>query len=765
MKNFGNKEEYVILSQIEKSKNYDFKSSIIIKLYKFGTKVLYIIFFFSLINLFTLKIKKKEEYALFDNKLKYLSKEMVYKYNLYINICINNTLIDKKKYPLVKKPKITVIIPIYNGGKYLHYSLRSIQNQKMKDIDILIIDDYSTDNSLEIIENYMKEDERIRLIKNIENRKILYSKSLAALNSKGKYIIQLDQDDIFIKDDVFDILYNEAEKEDLDLVQIRDICKHNLIFKNLTRINPIERHLIFPKKTHNKKQPELKNEMYIDGNYYLLWGLLIKSDIYKQAIYHLWPIIINYKITFHEDYCITFMLIILSKKYKYLNIFALIHLYHPNSTSNNHLNNDNYYLSVLFTGNILFDYYLNNNPKDIKIFIHYYDCFKNVFNKGKNLFPKIYNLLMNKAYINQYLSYRQKRFFKKNLKESCLKYKGNFESFYNYLLTSLNNDNHNIKKVSNPQVSIIIFCIEYKHLEKTIYSIQKQSFISYEIILIYDNNEKNDIDLIQKFAKENPNINLIINKDQKGIVYTISLGVLSAKGRYILILEPSNTLAQQNTLDKLYKIISDGNIDILEFNLLINNQETINNYNLILYKCRHFKSEINLDIIKYNERYINLDQQKDLLINKLIKADLFKNRIKEYNLNETKRKVYNYYDNIFLYSLQRGTNNFNRTNIFGVIKNIKNSNSLKLNNIIEDKKQKIKDSIFYINFIFENSYNSFEEKKFVLNEFYNVMNIIFNKFNINNTESFILYEKFMKCHYITESDKNYLRFYYNSLIN
>ena len=768
MKNLGNKEEYVILSQIEKSKNYDFKSSIKIKIYKFGTKILYIIFFFSLINiLFTLKIKKKEEYALFDNKLKYLSKEMVYKYNLYINNCINNTLIDKKKYPLVENPKITVIMPIYNGGKYLHYSLRSIQNQKMKDIDIIIIDDCSTDNSSEIIENYMKEDERIRLIKNIENRKILYSKSLAALNSKGKYIIQLDQDDIFIRDDVFDILYNEAEKEDLDLVQIRDICKHNLIFKNLTAVNPLERHLIFPKKTHIKKQPKLKNEMYIDGNYYLLWGLLIKSDIYKQAVYHLWPIIINYKITFHEDYCITFMIIILTQKYKYLNNFALIHLYHPNSTSNDHLNNNNYYLSVLFCGNILFDYYLNNNPKDIKIFIHYYDCFKNVFKKGKKLFPKLYNLLMNKALINQYLSFRQKRFFKKNTGESSLKYKGNFESFYNYLLTSFNNDKNNIKKVSNPQISIIIFCIEYKHLEKTIYSIQKQSFTSYEIILIYDNYEKNDLDLIQKFVKENPNINLIINKDQKGIVYTIALGVLSAKGKYILILEPSNTFAQQNTLDKLYNIISDGNIDILEFNLLINNQEIINNYNLILYKCRHFKSEINLDIIKYNEKYINLDQQKDLLINKLIKADLFKNRIKELNLNETKRKVYNYYDNIFLYSLQRGNINFNQTNIFGVIKNIKNTNSLKLNNIIEDKNQKIKDSIFYINFIFENSYNSFEEKKFVLNEFYNVMNIIFNKFNINNkeSESFILYEKFMKCHYITQSDKHYLRFYYNSLIN
>ena len=75
-------------------------------------------------------------------------------------------MIDKTSYPLVKNPKITVIMPIYNGGKYLYYSLRSIQNQDMKDIEIILIDDCSTDDTLSIIQKYMEEDKRIRLIKN-----------------------------------------------------------------------------------------------------------------------------------------------------------------------------------------------------------------------------------------------------------------------------------------------------------------------------------------------------------------------------------------------------------------------------------------------------------------------------------------------------------------------------------------------------------------------------------------------------------------------
>ena len=187
--------------------------------------------------------------------------------------------------------------------------------------------------------------------------------------------------------------------------------------------------------------------------------------------------------------------------------------------------------------------------------------------------------------------------------------------------------------------------------------------------MIYDNSEQNDIDLIQEFEKKYANLHLNNNKKEKGLINSISSGVLSSKGKYILILEPSNTLVKQNTLNELYNIINDGSIDILEFNLLIDTQNIINKNSLNLYKCHHFKSDFNLEIIKYNKNYINIDQQKELLINKLIKSELFKNIIKKYKLNEIQRKVYNYYDNIFLFALNKSNNNFNRTNIFGVIIN------------------------------------------------------------------------------------------------
>ena len=389
-----NEKKYEKLFLIKQSNTYNFKSSNKKRIHKIKRSKFLLIFLlflllisllwgvyvmrFSNINIIKFLYREVspnislpiETYSVVENGINktYLTKEMVDKFNLFINKCINDTFIDMKKYPLVENPKISAIMPIYNGGKYLYYSLRSIQNQKMKDIEIILIDDCSTDDTLKIIEKYMKEDERIRLIKNFENRKILYSKSIGALNSKGKYIIELDQDDIFIRDDVFDILYYEAEKDNLDLVQIRDIVKHNLNFENITKVH----YYINPKPTHYKQQPELKDKIFINGNNYLLWGLLIKNDIYKKTVYQLWPIIINYKIIFNEDYTITFKLISLSQKYKYLNNFALIHLIHPKSISNNRFGNIKYYISLLFFGNTLLDYHINNNPKDIVIFNNFY---------------------------------------------------------------------------------------------------------------------------------------------------------------------------------------------------------------------------------------------------------------------------------------------------------------------------------------------------------------------------------------------------------
>ena len=657
----------------------------------------------------------------------YLTKDIINKFNYFIEICLNDQLIDNKTYPLSPNPKISVIMPLYNGGKYLYYSLRSIQNQKMKDIEIIFIDDNSPDDTIAIVAKYMKEDPRIRLIRNEFNRKILYSKSMAALNSRGKYIIQLDQDDLFIRDDVFNILYSEAEKNDLDLVQIRDITKSNFHFNKRTIVNNKRRHFIYPKNTEYKAQPELKDTLFANNNVFLLWGLLIKTDIYKKAVYNLWRIIINYQIVFHEDYTISFMIVILARNYKYLNNFAIIHLNHIKSASNNHWFNSQYYLGILFFGNILFDFHIKNNPKDIKLAINYIHLFYEEFEKEKQIFPNILKIFTNKILSNHYLSSSDRNFIENkilkiqkniNSKNSILDI-DEYNIIYDFQNSKLNM-NFTSEYKSKPKISVLIIFNEDKYLQNTIKSIQNQKFNNFEIILIYDNSIEINLNSIQKYIQNFPNIKFINNKEHKGFLYSISLGVLLSNGEYILTMESGYTLAKSDTLNDIYNEAIDDNVDILEFNILINYNNNLAYDNLSLYKCEHFKTNVEAELydIKFIEDARDIDKEKDLLVNKLIKTDIYKNVTKKYKLVEYKNKVNNYYEEILLFILSQKKTNFKHIDNFGVIQYlgyVEDLNKNKNNN----KTQLYDDSIFYINFLYQKSNNTFEEKEKVFNEFNN----------------------------------------------
>ena len=237
-------------------------------------------------------------------------------------------------------------------------------------------------------------------------------------------------------------------------------------------------------------------------------------------------------------------------------------------------------------------------------------------------------------------------------------------------------------------------------------------------------------------------------------------------------MEPGYTIATNNTLNELYIEINNtkSDIDILEFNLLINYNEIhiISKNSLNLYKCEHFKSKTKKELnkLKYNKNIRDIDLQKELLFNKLIKADIYKKLINEYKLNEYNDIIYNYYDDIVIFILLK--NNiikFKHIDNYGVIQNLNSISNLNKYQIINNNTQKITDSIFYINFLYENSNNRQEDKESVLIEFFNVLSIIFNKFSTISGKAQELYEKFLNCNYISLSYKTSLKIYYSSLVN
>ena len=90
--------------------------------------------------------------------------------------------------------------------KYIDKALISIINQSFKNLEIIVVDDYSSDNTKKIILNWQSRDNRIRLLKNFENFGVYYSRKYAALNSNGKYILFMDPDDMIVNPHLFEEL-------------------------------------------------------------------------------------------------------------------------------------------------------------------------------------------------------------------------------------------------------------------------------------------------------------------------------------------------------------------------------------------------------------------------------------------------------------------------------------------------------------------------------------------------------------------------------
>ncbi len=135
--------------------------------------------FISKLNIFLTYIKIQYEIKKVDN---------------YYIFCNNNKLL--KKFEKKINPKISIISPIYNRQSFILRFLISIQYQNFDDLEIILVDDCSSDKSIEIIKEYQIRDGRIVLIKNKKNKGTFITRNIGALYAKGKYLIIPDPDDI-----------------------------------------------------------------------------------------------------------------------------------------------------------------------------------------------------------------------------------------------------------------------------------------------------------------------------------------------------------------------------------------------------------------------------------------------------------------------------------------------------------------------------------------------------------------------------------------
>ncbi|MBQ0073416.1 MAG: glycosyltransferase family 2 protein [Prevotella sp.] len=118
---------------------------------------------------------------------------------------------------------ITVAITVYNRAKYIAECLESVMNQTYSDMEILCVDDVSTDGSYEILQQYAAKDSRIRLFRNEKNSGAQVSRNLALKEARGEYIIYIDDDDWLSLDCLEQCMKELKENPEVDLLFLRDV--------------------------------------------------------------------------------------------------------------------------------------------------------------------------------------------------------------------------------------------------------------------------------------------------------------------------------------------------------------------------------------------------------------------------------------------------------------------------------------------------------------------------------------------------------------
>lgn len=269
--------------------------------------------------------------------------------------------------------KVSIIIPVYNVESYLEECLNSAINQTLKEIEIICVNDGSTDSSLEILNKYKEKNYNLKII-NQENKGISAARNEGIKVAQGKYVYFLDSDD-YITLDAMKICYNEAEKNDLDILTFDAKCfmdpnyTGNTIDENYNRCDILDTNIY------------CGNEFYLISNNKGAYRSPVwlyfynRKFIIENSLYFIEGIV-------HEDEVYTVNSLLLAKSIKYIPKKLFNRRFRDNSIMTSKLNKKRLY-GNLAIANEVYKLYTNNKlDNEIKqillewIRVYYSNCLR-----------------------------------------------------------------------------------------------------------------------------------------------------------------------------------------------------------------------------------------------------------------------------------------------------------------------------------------------------------------------------------------------------
>jgi len=436
-------------------------------------------------------------------------------------------------------PKVSVIIPVYNVENYLEDCLDTVINQTLNDIEIICVNDGSTDKSSDILEKFAAKDDRITIISQ-ENNGAGAARNKGLKIAKGEYLSFLDADDFF-ELDMLEKAYNYSSKKLLDIA-VYGVKTFNDKTSEIKRINYDIQRKYLPKKAifNYKDFPKYVFNTFKNWTWNKLFkrSFIVENDIEFQELFRT------------NDLLFTCKALVKAKKISVLDVpliyYRIAHDVHCQNT--NHEHPFDFYHAMSALKSFLIDEKIFKKVEQSFVNFATSGCLYNLKSLNtRESYEKLYNFLHDEG-INQLSISRRPD-----------------EYFYNTGFLEIKKvEKYPLLKPSDkPRVSIIIptFNVEM-YLEECLDSVVNQTLRDIEIICVNDGSTDNSLSILEEYAEKDERIK-IISKPNSGYGHTMNLGMDAATGEYIGILEPDDYVAL-DMYETLYIEAVENDVDLIK---------------------------------------------------------------------------------------------------------------------------------------------------------------------------------------------------------
>jgi glycosyltransferase involved in cell wall biosynthesis len=289
----------------------------------------------------------------------------------------------------IKKYYLSICIPIFNMENFISRALISIIKQSFQYFEIILVNDNSNDNTLNIINSFQSKDSRFRIINHSKNLGVYASRRDAILNSIGQYVLILDPDDMLLNKEIFQALYNYNQEYNLDIIEF--LVYH--IKEGSDKLIIPKWHKLIHDHNYKKKiiyQPELSELIfkYPNTNKYstiicrTIWNKLIRKEIMLKSIQYVEKYFQNQFLIVADDTPLNIMSFNYASNFSNIKIPGYLYNLRNNSMSRGNVSQK---FNIIKGFNFLLYYkFLFGYVKDFKKDLNYF--FIDLKNLGYNLF-------------------------------------------------------------------------------------------------------------------------------------------------------------------------------------------------------------------------------------------------------------------------------------------------------------------------------------------------------------------------------------------